>query len=212
MADKYQRIEKQQETLPPNEIRVKRGVGIGRYLKRAHELLTGNAGGAVDSNGQATPLEYITIKGVSNAVESAVKLAELIKHRIKGLHQVNRISHISIVDEYEPLEEGLDQLKFTRIVTILEITLSKKELDTTDVGYQVPIDESEVQEYSERQEDLFGDDRRRRNGRRNNRNSRRGGNRGGRDGERRPRQEGEGGERQRRPRRNRGGDGEYTGG
>lgn len=86
MADKYQRIEKTQETLPPNEIRVKRGVGIGRYLKRAHELLTGTAGGAVDANGQATPLEYITIKGVSNAVESAVKLAELIKHRIKGLH------------------------------------------------------------------------------------------------------------------------------
>jgi hypothetical protein len=30
-----------------------------------------------------------------------------------------------MVDEYEPLEEGLDQLKFTRVVTMLEITLSK---------------------------------------------------------------------------------------
>ena len=47
---------------------------------------------------------------MSNAVESAVKLAELIKHRIKGLHQSNKISHITIVDEYEPLEEGLDHL------------------------------------------------------------------------------------------------------
>lgn len=81
---------------------------------------------------------------MSNAVESAVKLAELIKHRIKGLHQLNRISHITIVDEYEPLEEGLDQLKFTRIVTMLEIVLSKKNLDSTDVGYQEPIDDSEV--------------------------------------------------------------------
>lgn len=87
---------------------------------------------------------------MSNAVETAVKLAELIKHRIKGLHQINKINHITIVDEYEPLEEGLDHLKFTRIVTMLEIMLSKNELDTSDVGYQAPIDESEVQEYSER--------------------------------------------------------------
>ena len=87
---------------------------------------------------------------MSNAVESAVKLAELIKHRIKGLHQCNKISHITIVDEYEPLEEGLDHLKFTRIVTMLEIVLSKKQLNTKDIGYQAPIDESEVQEYSER--------------------------------------------------------------
>ena len=76
MAEKYKRIDKAQEVLPPNEIRVKRGVGIGRYLKRAYELLTDT------DNVQET----ITIKGVSNAVESAVKLAELIKHRIKGLH------------------------------------------------------------------------------------------------------------------------------
>ena len=76
MAEKYKRIDKAQETLPPNEIRVKRGVGIGRYLKRAYELLT-------DTGNEN---ETIIIKGVSNAVESAVKLAELIKHRIKGLH------------------------------------------------------------------------------------------------------------------------------
>jgi hypothetical protein len=116
MADKYRRIEKVQEALPSNEIRVKRGVGIGRYLKRAYELLNGPEGQS----------ENVIIKGVSNAVESAVKLAELIKHRIKGLHQLNKVSHITIVDEYEPLEEGLDHLKFTRMVAMLEIVLSKK--------------------------------------------------------------------------------------
>jgi DNA-binding protein len=170
MADKYRRIEKTQEALPSNEIRVKRGVGIGRYLKRAHELLSG-ADGSSDN---------VIIKGVSNAVESAVKLAELIKHRIKGLHQLNRISHITIVDEYEPLEEGLDQLKFTRIVTMLEIVLSKKNLDSKDVGYQEPIDESEVQEYSERQEGEGEDGERRRARRRGARGGRGGRGRGGR--------------------------------
>ncbi len=38
MADKYRRVEKTTEVLPQNEIRVKRKVGIGRYLKRAHDL------------------------------------------------------------------------------------------------------------------------------------------------------------------------------
>ena len=39
------------------------------------------------------------------------------------------------MDEYEPLEEGLDHLRFTRIVTMLEITLSKDARNTSDVGY-----------------------------------------------------------------------------
>lgn len=114
---------------------MKRGVGIGRYLKRAHELLTNTPGTATTGAAVTPPTDSIVIKGVSNAVESAVKLAELIKHRIKGLHQLNKISHITIVDEYEPLEEGLDHLKFTRIVTMLEITLSKEANNTDDVGY-----------------------------------------------------------------------------
>ena len=41
-------------------------------------------------------------------MENAVKLAELIKHRVKQLHQQNEITNVTIVDEYEPLEEGLD--------------------------------------------------------------------------------------------------------
>ena len=117
MAEKYRRVEKSQETLPPNELRVRRGVGIGRYLRRAVELL----------NGKET--DSVVIKGVSNAMESAVKLAELIKHRVKRLYQSTTIENITIVDEYEPLEEGLDHLKFERNVTMLTIVLSKSALD-----------------------------------------------------------------------------------
>ena len=142
MAEAYRRVDKADEILPANEIRVRRGVGIGRYLKRAWELL--NSG--VDSD------DTVVIKGVSNAVQSAVNLAELIKHRVKGLHQINKISNITIVDEYEPLYEGLDHLKFSRVVTMLQITLTKSEnVDKSDIGYQAPIPESEVQEYNERE-------------------------------------------------------------
>lgn len=134
MADKYTRVEKAQERLPENELRVKRGPGIGRYLRRANELLTGKVQGQ----------NSVVIKGVDKAMENAVKLAELIKHRVRGLHQLNQITTVTIVDEYEPLEEGLDYLKFERSVTILTITLSKVALDTKNIGYQEPIPDSEV--------------------------------------------------------------------
>ena len=69
-------------------------------------------------------------------MQSAVNLAELVKHRVKNLHQINKISYITIVREFEPLVEGLDQLKFSRVVTMLLITLTKSEnIDKTDVGY-----------------------------------------------------------------------------
>ena len=134
MADKFRRVQKAQEKLPENEIRVRRGVGIGRYLRRAHDLLTGAVAGQ----------DSVVIKGISNAMENSVKLAELIKHRVRDLHQVNTITTITIVDEYEPLEEGLDYLKFERLQTMLTITLSKNPLDSQEVGYQVPIPTSEV--------------------------------------------------------------------
>ena len=54
----YRRVLKDEDALPANEIRVKRGVGIGRYLKRAWELLKGGE----------TKNDTIIIKGVSNAV------------------------------------------------------------------------------------------------------------------------------------------------
>jgi ribonucleases P/MRP protein subunit RPP25 len=85
--------------LPPNEIRVKRQAGIGRYLKRAADLFN-----SPDNH------KTVVIKGISQAIESAVKLAELVKHKIAGIHQVNKILNVTIVDEYEPLEEGLDHL------------------------------------------------------------------------------------------------------
>ena len=142
MADAYRRVDKPQDTLPANEIRVRRGVGIGRYLKRAWELLNSTEG--TD--------DTVVIKGVSNAVQSAVNLAELVKHRVKGLHQINKISNITIIDEFEPLYEGHDHLKHSRVVTMLQITLTKSEnVDKSDIGYQPPIPDSEVQENNERE-------------------------------------------------------------
>jgi hypothetical protein len=62
MTEKYRRIKKAQESLPLNEIKVKRKVGIGRYLLHAHDLF----------NETENPTGIVIIKGVSNAIESVV--------------------------------------------------------------------------------------------------------------------------------------------
>merc|ERR1719262_1964639 len=89
-------------------------------------------------------MSKVVIKATGNAVSKAVTSAEIIKRRFKGLHQITNIGSTEIVDEYEPLEEGLDKVTQTRNLPFLEITLSKDALDTNDKGYQAPIDESLV--------------------------------------------------------------------
>jgi ribonuclease P/MRP protein subunit RPP25 len=129
MAEKYRRIRKVLEKLPDNEIRVRKDNAIGKYLRRANDIFSGKVQG----------FDTVVIKGVANAMENAVKLAELIKHRVGGLYQLNEIKTIEITDEFEPLEEGLDYLTFSRNSTMLSITLSKTELDNRNIGYQDPI-------------------------------------------------------------------------
>merc|ERR1712084_152438 len=77
----------------------------------------------------------------------AVTLAEVVKRRFKGLHQITSLSTTEIVDEYEPLEEGLDKVTDTRTMSCIEIKLSQEPLDTSDKGYQAPLPDSEITDY-----------------------------------------------------------------
>merc|ERR1712232_1459649 len=88
----------------------------------------------------------VVITATGNALTKAVTLAEVVKRRFKGLHQITSIGQQEIIDEWEPKEEGLDKVTTTKNIPSIEITLSKEALDTTDKGYQAPIDESLVKE------------------------------------------------------------------
>ena len=136
MVESYQKVARGKEDLPSNEIRVRKDDRIGKYLGRAVSIFNGDVKECQEG--------AVVIKGVEKAMENAMKLAELIKHRVKGLHQVTKISNLEIVDEYEPLYEGLDPLVFKSYKPMLTVTLSTSQLDTTDPGYQAPIAESEV--------------------------------------------------------------------
>lgn len=135
--DKYRRVPKVKETeaKPENEIRVTAVGSVSAYVSFAAKVFN------------EMSKDELVVKATGNALAKAVTLTEVIKRRFKGLHQITALSTQEIIDEYEPLEEGLEKVIDKRNVAYLEIKLSKKELDTKAVGYQAPIDESLVTEY-----------------------------------------------------------------
>merc|ERR1712083_418928 len=135
--DKYRKIIKPKETAVKDEteIRVTAVGSVAAYCARANTLFN------------EQDKKTITITGTGNAITKAVTLAEVAKRRFKGLHQITSLSTTEIVDEYEPLEEGLDKVTETKTLSCIAIKLSMEALDTSDKGYQAPLPESEVTEY-----------------------------------------------------------------
>lgn len=134
--DKYRKVTKPKDTSekPENEIRITAAGSVSSYVSRAAKVY-----GELNST-------KVVITATGNALSKAVTLAEVVKRRFKGLHQITKVGSQEIVDEYEPKEEGLEKVFETRNMATIEITLSKDALDTADVGYQAPIDESLVKE------------------------------------------------------------------
>ncbi|CAI9753374.1 unnamed protein product [Fraxinus pennsylvanica] len=132
--DRYQKVEKPKVETPinENEIRITSQGRMRSYITYAMSLL--------EEKGS----EEILFKAMGRAINKTVTIVELIKRRIVGLHQVTAIQSTDITDTWEPLEEGLQTLETTRKVSVVSITLSKKELDTTNVGYQPPIPADQV--------------------------------------------------------------------
>ena len=69
----------------------------------------------------------VTITAINTGIPSAINLAEMLKHRIVGLHQLNR------------MEKAPNSNK-ARIM----ITLSMSDKGTSDPGYQAPLPSDQV--------------------------------------------------------------------
>ena len=117
------------------EIRVTAAGSVSAYVSRAATVFN------------ELNKSFIIVQASGNALAKAVTAAEVIKRRFKGLHQITELKTVEIVDEYEPLEEGLDKVIDNRSLPVIEIKLSKEALDTSDKGYQPPLDESQITEY-----------------------------------------------------------------
>uniref|UniRef100_A0A0D6R3Q9 DNA/RNA-binding protein Alba-like domain-containing protein n=1 Tax=Araucaria cunninghamii TaxID=56994 RepID=A0A0D6R3Q9_ARACU len=135
--DRYQRVEKpkSESAIHENEIRITTQGLIRNYISYAASLL------------QEKMAPEISLKAMGQAISKTVAVAEILKRRIPGLHQITAIGSTSIVDVWEPIEEGLLPLETTRHVSMISITLSTKELDKKSTGYQAPapINQAEQQ-------------------------------------------------------------------
>ncbi|GJU53554.1 ribonuclease P protein subunit p25-like protein [Tanacetum coccineum] len=148
--DRYQRVEKPRAEQPiqENEIRITSQGRMRNYITYAMTLL--------EEKGSSEIVFFqIRVGGEGEGLverERFYPLVRLIKvfamllvlRRIVGLHQITSIGSTDITDTWEPLEEGLLPLETTRHVSLITITLSKKELDTSSIGYQPPLPADQV--------------------------------------------------------------------
>ena len=99
------------------EVMVAQNQGIGQKITQVAILL--------QTQGHAT------ITAINMAIPAAVNLVELIKHRVKGIHQVNSFEKVPDTNK-----------------TRLKIRLSFESSNTNDKGYQAPLPADQVQEKS----------------------------------------------------------------
>ncbi|KDP43618.1 hypothetical protein JCGZ_16905 [Jatropha curcas] len=137
--DRYQKVEKPkaETAINENELRITAQGRMRNYISYALSLL------------QEKGTDEVVLKATGRAINKTVMIAELLKRRIVGLHQNTSIGSIDITDTWEPLEEGLLPLETTRHVSVITITLSKKELDPSSIGYQLPIPADQVKPLAE---------------------------------------------------------------
>ena len=103
-------------------------------------------------NGEEGKAKQDTVKitGMGAAIYNAVNVAEIVKRRVKGLHQTTEISSQVVHDSYEAIESGKEGLEIDRKVSMITVVLSTKQLDKKNIGYQPPLPEDQVTEQEDR--------------------------------------------------------------
>ena len=98
---------------PKNEIRVGAATRLAAALGYAYNVLE-----------KDKEFDTIVLKGSGQAISVVVPLAELIRRRVKGLHQNTEITSVKI-EEFRQPREGGEERSFVRNLIMLKITLSK---------------------------------------------------------------------------------------
>ncbi|XP_033495804.1 ribonuclease P protein subunit p25-like protein [Epinephelus lanceolatus] len=145
--------------LPPDtpEVRVKENSKIRNLLRYAQIRMEAKPRAAEDE-GRHTPedrgvavegqqeapgrplCKQIIFTAVGKGVSKAITCAEIVKRRVKGLHQLTRLLFSTVQEVWEPLEPaaGLDSLTVSRNLPTIWILLSREPLDCSQPGYQAP--------------------------------------------------------------------------
>ena len=107
----------------PTEIKISGKTRLGAALRYSYKVLVEDK------------QDTVIMRGAGSAIPTLVSLAELIRHRIQGLHQTTEITTLDVQNE------GYDK---PRTLIMLKVILSHKPLDVKHVGYSKPLPASEV--------------------------------------------------------------------
>eukprot|EP01061_Rhynchopus_euleeides_P034606 TRINITY_DN58455_c0_g1_i1.p1 TRINITY_DN58455_c0_g1~~TRINITY_DN58455_c0_g1_i1.p1 ORF type:complete len:342 (+),score=99.59 TRINITY_DN58455_c0_g1_i1:90-1115(+) len=138
-TSKYRRVKEPKEERLENEIVVNKSDDRATLIRQGIKLLS-------EEGGKKT----IVVKAQGTVISNAIVVAEIIKRRVKGLHQDTKVGTVTLVDRYEPIaepkegEEKLEEKTVERSVIQMVIILSSDELDKDAIGYQAPLEDSEV--------------------------------------------------------------------
>ena len=74
-------------------------------------------------------------------MDRALWVAEVVRRKVEGLHQIVHVAERQVVDVWEPKEEGLLTVREERFLTILEVTLTKTPTpeQLQHPGYHAPL-------------------------------------------------------------------------
>lgn len=131
----------------PNEVRITTSGRMKHYISYAVAHLV------------ERDQPQVALRAMGKAINKTVAVAEIVKRRVAGLHQVTTIFTEDVTDVWEPKEgtEGLDRIETTRHGAVIRILLSKDPLDENLPGYQAPLPEDQVKPLGE-DGDLGSDD------------------------------------------------------
>ncbi|XP_077071051.1 ribonuclease P protein subunit p25-like protein [Siphateles boraxobius] len=132
------------------EVRVKDGSKVRNLMRFALSRMEEKApskdhpdtceGSEVSVGSGENLCRQIVFTGVGQSVAKAITCVEIMKRRVRCLHQHTKLAYRTVQEVWEPLEPeaGLDSLTVSRNVPSVWVLLSRDPLDRNQPGYQAP--------------------------------------------------------------------------
>ncbi|TRY55831.1 hypothetical protein DNTS_035037 [Danionella cerebrum] len=145
ITEGYRKVAATRETMPcpiPGvssevlEMRVKEGSKIRNILNFAMSRFEGDR--CVTSQ--------VLFSGTGRAMTKTITCAEIMKRKVRGLHQVSKIQYRTVTELWENQDNGALQITIHKTLPCICILLSREPLDPLEPGYQAPSETHHLSE------------------------------------------------------------------
>ncbi|CAG0890618.1 unnamed protein product [Darwinula stevensoni] len=82
--------------------------------------------------------KHVVWSGCGTGIERTISCVEVMKRKLRTLHQTTRIRYKKVEEYWNPRLDGLDTLKVVREIPAIDIWVSTEPIPTSVDGYQAP--------------------------------------------------------------------------